>query len=116
MTARARLPDRRPNLTRSIAWQGREIVVTAGFDPASGVLREVFAAGAKEGSDMAMVLADACVVISLALQFGARPGDLAHSLGRVPAWGADGAEGEAPASAIGAVVEALVQLVAAEGG
>lgn len=103
---RDRLPNRRPNATALVAWQGREIAVSVGFDPATGAPREVFASGPKEGSDMLATLADACVVISLALQHGASPAALARSLLKVPA-GFDG-DGEAPASVIGAVVDVLV--------
>jgi hypothetical protein len=53
---------------------------------------------------MRAVLADACVVISIALQHGISASDLAKSLGRVPNLAA---EGDAPASPIGTILEAI---------
>lgn len=106
---RARLPDRRPNMTRDIDWQGRKLTVTVGFDM-DALPKEVFASGAKEGSDMAATIADACVVISLALQHGATPEGLSRSLGRVPAF-VDGAESDGPASVIGAVLAVVEEAI-----
>lgn len=71
-------------------------------------MREVFASGTRTGSDMQHMIDDACVVISLALQFGALPGDLRRSLGTVP----DPVQGmaETPASVIGAILRAIADL------
>lgn len=103
---RALLPTRRPNVTLSIDWQGRPLDVTVGFDPATGQPAEAFA-NTPQGGDMQAALADACVLISIALQHGIAPADLAKSLGRVPVlWGEEGQTG--PASPIGAVVEAIL--------
>ncbi|PRX29007.1 hypothetical protein SAMN05216257_10488 [Meinhardsimonia xiamenensis] len=105
---RQRLPERRPSETRVISWRGGEIAVTIGLDPATGAPREVFASGFRYGSDVAAALDDACVVISLALQWGARAEDLQRSLGRVEVATFSGLEVEA-ASVIGAVVDCLVE-------
>jgi hypothetical protein len=103
---RTTLPQRRPNLTRACEWSGHAFTVTIGIDPMTGHPVEVFADTGK-GGDMAAALADACVVISLALQWGIPPEDLAKSLGRVPVlWGDEGQD--APASPIGAIVEAIL--------
>lgn len=51
------------------------------------------------------LLEDACVVVSLALQHGITPAELAHSMGRAPA----GETTTTPASVIGAVVEVLAE-------
>ena len=104
---RQRLPNRRPSITLPVAWStGRGVLhftLTAGFDPETGTVAEVFYAdGQREGSAMQHTVQDACVVISLALQHGVQPTDLAHSLGRLPLPG-----GEGPASPIGAIVDAL---------
>lgn len=107
---RAKLPHRRPNVTRAAEWNGHRFSVTIGFDPRTGQPAEVFADTTK-GGDMQAALADGCVVISLALQHGIAPADLAKSLGRVPVlWADEGAE--APASPLGAIVEAVLQEVA----
>jgi hypothetical protein len=104
---RERLPDRRPSETRAVAWRGGALAVTAGFDPATGAVREVFASGYRFGSDLQATIDDACVIVSIALQHGARPAELRRSLGTVPALG-DAGPGEEPASVLGAIVGALL--------
>lgn len=105
MTRRT-LPTRRPNRTIETEWNGHFFSLTVGFDPATGSVLEVFADTAK-GGDMAAALADACVILSIALQHGIAPADLAKSLGRTPVlWGDEGAT--QPASPVGAIVEAIL--------
>lgn len=109
MTARTRLPNRRPAATAEVIWRTADgqhaFTVTAGFD-ASGTIAEVFYAdGQKSGSMLQHTIQDACVVISIALQHGVALADLAHSLGRVPLGDED-----APASPIGAIVDKLAGL------
>ena len=78
---------------------------TCHADPATGAPMEVFADTTK-GGQMAATLADACVVISIALQHGIGVDALSKSLGRVPVlWGAEGQD--APASPVGAILEAI---------
>lgn len=104
MTRRT-LPTRRPNRTIATEWNGHSFSLTVGFDPATGSVLEVFADTAK-GGDMQAAIADACVVISIALQHGITAAELAKSLGQVPVlWGEEGQSG--PASPIGAVVDAI---------
>lgn len=99
------LPDRRPCETITVRWNGQAFPVSVGFHPDTGAASEVFADVAK-GGDLQWVIADACVVISIALQHGIEPAELAKSLGRVPVpWAEDET---APASPIGAVVEAIM--------
>jgi hypothetical protein len=106
MTAlpRERLPDRRPSVTVGLSWAGHPFSVTVGF-ASDGRVLEVFASGARSGSDMQRLIDDACVVISLAMQHGACPGDLSRSLGSMP----DPSAGmvEIPASVIGAIIGAV---------
>jgi hypothetical protein len=106
---RERLPDRRPSVTVTLDWSGHVFAITAGH-AADGRVREVFASGLRGGSDMQRLVEDACVVISIALQWGAGPGDLKRSLGSVP----DSADETIakPASVIGAIVAAIEQLEA----
>jgi hypothetical protein len=101
--ARARLPDRRPALTREIEHAGHRFSVTIGFDLA-GRPREVFAGGSKIGTDLGHMIADHCVVVSLALQHGCTTAELEKSMGVVPD----------PASAPGASRPARVFGVIAE--
>lgn len=81
--ARARLPDRRPTITEKIDAFGSSLFVSAGLDPDTGAVREVFFGGTKEGSAMNAILADVGVVISVALQHGVPAEALARSMGRV---------------------------------
>lgn len=109
---RARLPARRPSVSRAVVWSnGRaehRFHATVGFCPQTGRALEVFAGG-KTGSDMAHVICDACVLISIALQHGASARALAHSLLKMPLV-LPGGEGAAPASPVGAIVQALIEL------
>ena len=75
---RHRLPDRRSSVTFNAEWQGHDFSVTVGFDPKSGDALEVFA-NAKRGA-MHSTIADAAVLISLALQAGATIRELRRSL------------------------------------
>lgn len=104
---RKRLPARRQSETRSFVWRGSALAVTVGFDPATGAIREVFASGYLVGSDMHATIDDACVIVSIALQRGARPAELLRSLGTVPDR-RDASTVEEPASVLGAVVRALM--------
>jgi hypothetical protein len=81
--ARMRLPARRPALTREIEHAGHRFSVTIGFD-LTGRPREVFAGGSKIGTDLGRMIADHCVVLSLALQHGCTAADLEKSMGVVP--------------------------------
>jgi hypothetical protein len=104
---RAVLPTRRPNLSLACEWEGHPITVTVGFDPATGKPAEVFADTIK-GGQMQASIADACVLLSIALQHGITPADLGKSLGRVPVWGVNRL---GPASPVGTIVEAIEEAV-----
>lgn len=102
---RTPLPHRRPNITRAAEWDGHAFTVTIGIDPATGQPAEVFA-DTQRGGQMQATLADACVLISIALQHGIGVEALSKSLGRVPVlWGPEGQD--APASPVGAILEAV---------
>lgn len=105
---RTPLPHRRQNMTLDIGFKAHRFSVCVGYD-AAGAPREVFADMERGGgSDMHALLADACVIISIALQHGLTQEQLAKSLGVVPAFH-DGLEVEAHASPIGAIIAALTQ-------
>jgi hypothetical protein len=77
---RDHLPRRRHALTEPITTvDGRTILATVGFD-LDWRPRELFLAGAKEGSDMAFLLDDTSVIISIALQHGITARELSHSI------------------------------------
>lgn len=104
---RHRLPNRRPSVTLPVTWRtdaGEQyFTLTAGYDPATGVLAEVFYSdGQKTGSQVQHGVQDACVIISVALQHGVTVAELARSIGRVPMAGTCTA-----ASPIGAILDAL---------
>ena len=83
-TPRKRLPNRRPSHTESLEVAGQTITATVGFDPETARPSEVFLSGGKAGSALDSLLADAAVVISVALQHGVTAKALAKSIGRLP--------------------------------
>ena len=97
---RERLPDRRPNQTIDMFYDGTRYAVTVGFQPDSGEPREIFTHGARVGSNMDGILDDACILLSLLLQHRVEPAALARSMGRL------GRGGQA-ASVIGALADLL---------
>lgn len=104
---RERLPTRRPNETSEIEHAGHRFTMTVGFDLQARP-REVFADGARIGTDLGHVISDACVVISLALQHGCPPVLLPKSMGRVPDLFA-GPENCRPASVLGSIAAAVAE-------
>ncbi len=84
-SARTRLPNRRPAHTATLDVGGQTLTATVGFDPATGQPRELFLSGGKRGSSLDAILADAAVVISIALQNDIPAAALAKSIGRLPA-------------------------------
>jgi|TARA_R110002126_G_C10490653_1_gene504143 hypothetical protein len=82
---RHNLPKRRLTVTRRIETpEGHTIHLSVGYDPnEEGRPREVFySAGFKSGSALEFQIQDACVLISILLQHGHRPEDIAKSLAR----------------------------------
>ena len=84
MTARTRLPNRRPSHVETLEAAGQKFTACIGFDPGTGQPREVFLDGGKGGSQFDGILADAATVISIALQYGVPIHALAKSVGRSP--------------------------------
>ena len=113
---RQRLPNRRPSHTETLEVAGQVVTATIGFDPADDQPRELFLTGGKEGSALDSLLADAAVVISVAMQHGVSAKALAKSVGRLPenpVTPADlgGAQpARLPASPIGAVLDLIQEL------
>ena len=110
---RHHLPNRRPAHSEVLEVDGRAFTATVGFDPESGQPRELFLIAGKEGSMLNAMLADAAVVISVALQSGVPAAALAKSIGRLPPGPVtpadlDHAPGQkVPASPIGAALDLL---------
>ncbi len=105
---RNRLPNRRPNETVDLIFNDTRYAVTVGYDPDNGRIGEVFTHGAKVGSNMDAMLDDACVALSMLIQYGAEPCDLGSSMGRH-------GEGNAPASIVGALADLLTGMDALSG-
>jgi hypothetical protein len=70
MTARHRLPDRRPSETFDIEVRGLRFTATISRFP-DGSIGEVFLVNHKCGSMAGIIASDAAVVCSIALQYGA---------------------------------------------
>jgi hypothetical protein len=95
--SRRRLPNRRPAVTHDLVVGNARVAATLGFDEL-GRPREIFLSGARVGADMAAILADASVVVSIALQHGISATALGLSVSRV---------GGKAASIIGGVLDLL---------
>ena len=112
---RRRLPNRRPSETRTLTVGNHAFAASVGFDPADGRPREIFLDGAKSGAELAAILDDANMVISICLQHGISAAGLAKSVARVPLAPltpadlaeAAGPRNMAPASIIGAALDLL---------
>lgn len=108
---RKKLPDRRPNLTVQTEWGPHPIAVTVGLDLATAKPAEVFADTLK-GGQMQATVADACVLISIALQHGISIDELGKSLAREPDV-MQGGDATIAASPIGVIVEQIAQAAGA---
>ena len=84
MSARQRLPNRRPSHSETLEVAGQTFTACVGFDPETGQPREIFLNGGKEGSQVDALLSDAATIISVALQYGVPATALAKSVGRSP--------------------------------
>ncbi len=80
---RIRLPARRPALIHDIEIGDCRATVTIGFDGANRP-REIFLVAGRGGSDMAKILDDVAVLISIALQHDIAASVLGKSVGRLP--------------------------------
>ena len=116
--SRTRLPNRRPLITETLVIGASMAAVD--FD-AGGQPRELFLSGAKDGTDLAAILDDASVVLSVALQHGVSPAALVRSVARLPTaplappYLDQIVDGSAePASVIGAALDLVHQLEPSE--
>ena len=109
MTERSRqtLPTRRPTRIETIEFDGLTYEVCFGFD--EGVIREVFITIVdKEDTPISVHCCDAAVLLSILLQYGAPPQEIAHSLLRTG--GSPTTPATAPASIIGRVVDRIEEI------
>ena len=112
-SSRRRLPNRRSSETHALSVGNHSFTATVGFDPADERPREVFLNGAKAGGELALILDDVAVLVSVALQHGIPAAALAKSMARVPLApvmpadlaDAAGPRQTAPASVVGTVLD-----------
>lgn len=99
---RQALPNRRPCQADQLQLVegGRVYTAAIGFDAATGDPREIFLDGAKSGSEMSAILADASILLSIALQCRIPPAMLARTMA------------QPPASIIGLALDLLVRVAA----
>jgi hypothetical protein len=81
MTARERLPNRRPSEQIAFACNGFWCVATVSRF-SDGRLAEIFISNGKCGSDSDVAAHDSAVVCSIALQYGVPPDAIQHALMR----------------------------------
>ena len=103
---RQRLPNRRYSETRKLFWKERTIYLSVGYGPDGLEPREVFySEGYKGGSDMATLVSDLCIALSVMLQHeGVTVASLRKSMGET----FDVRTGDPmPASILGLLLEEL---------
>jgi hypothetical protein len=81
MTARRRLPNRRPAITTAFERDGARFEMTIGYY-ADGRIGEVFFNADRANSLLDFLMSDAAILASLALQYGAPLDELRHALKR----------------------------------
>ncbi len=74
------LPNRRPQITHTLAVDGEKYHISVGYDLGAKP-KEVFIRGSKVGSHMDQLLDDAAVLISLGLQHGLEVSEMRKSCG-----------------------------------
>jgi ribonucleoside-diphosphate reductase alpha chain len=81
MTERTRLPNRRLNQTQEFNRDGISIKMTIGFKP-DGSVGEIFLNADRADSMLDVLMSDAAIIASLALQHGVPLQQLAHAIKR----------------------------------
>ncbi|MCA1467234.1 hypothetical protein I6F09_04945 [Bradyrhizobium sp. IC3195] len=81
MSIRERLPNCRPNETQEFDRDGIHITMTVGFKP-DGEIGEVFLNADRLDSMLDVLMSDAAIIASLALQYGVSLRQIAHSIKR----------------------------------
>jgi hypothetical protein len=81
MSDRTRLPNRRPNETQEFNRDGINIKMTVGFMPA-GMIGEIFLHADRANSMLDVLMSDAAIIASIALQHGVPLYQITHALKR----------------------------------
>lgn len=85
MAPRQRLPNRRSCETHEVVITDKVYVITLGFYD-DGRLGEIFASGAKVGSEVNAILADGAILASRCLQLGDTIEAMAPAMSRLPSF------------------------------
>src|SRR4051812_27369022 len=101
MSERHRPPHRRLAISSTVEHAGFRFRLQTGYFE-NGTLGEIFIDAEKQNTAVDAVASDAAILISLLLQRGSCPAEIGHALRRDPRG--------APASLIGAAVDALKQI------
>lgn len=78
---RERLPNRRPNETQEFDRDGIRITLTVGYRP-NGEVGEIFLNADRSDSMLDVLMSDAAIIASIALQYGVSIRQLAHAIKR----------------------------------
>lgn len=97
---REKLPARRYCETHDYERENTNYTVSYGRDD-EGKIKEVFVNAAKEGTNLALLLADTATILSIALQRGSTPAELLKSIRREP--------NNKPSSAIGFIITQMAK-------
>src|SRR3954452_8996677 len=81
MSDRTRLPNRRLNQTQEFDRDGISVKMTIGFKP-DGSVGEIFLNAARADSMLDVLMSDAAIICSLALQHGVPLQQIAHAIKR----------------------------------
>lgn len=79
--SRERLPNRRPNETQEFDRDGIRIVLTVGYKP-TGEVGEIFLNADRSDSMLDVLMSDAAIIASIALQYGVSLRQIAHAIKR----------------------------------
>lgn len=79
--SREQLPNRRPNETLEFDRDGIRITLTVGYKP-DGAVGEIFLNADRSDSMLDVLMSDAAIIASLALQYGVSLRQIAHSIKR----------------------------------
>jgi hypothetical protein len=102
---RTAMPDRRQSVTTNVAWTSpagpdQKLVVTYGFDVRNRI-REAFCSSFRASTDVCALANDACIMLSLLLQYGFTLEAISQKLGENRQ---EGVGAGPPASMIGAII------------
>ncbi|MCW2130177.1 hypothetical protein M2226_008921 [Bradyrhizobium elkanii] len=79
--SRERLPNRRPNETLEFDRDGVRIILTIGYRP-DGEVGEIFLNADRSDSMLDVLMSDAAIICSIALQYGVSLRQIAHAIKR----------------------------------